>query len=85
MQFPYTSCNELILSYQKHDDGKGWTVNLHYGDRKYDLGLLQKVLGPWQFSEEQLQQMKDLVAGGKKISIDMTLVGRAAWRAALRW
>lgn|GEM_PF-1901458 len=26
-----------------------------------------------QFSEEQLQQMKDLVAGGKKISIDMTL------------
>lgn len=58
--------NKPVLSYQKHDDGKGWTVNLHHGDRKDDLGLLQKVLGPWQFSEEQLQQMKDLVAGGKK-------------------
>jgi len=68
--------DEPILTYQKHDSGMGWTVNLHHAERDVNLQLLQKVLDRYEelrFSEEQLQQMKDLVAGGKKESIDIAV------------
>lgn len=47
MQFPYTSCNELILSYQKHDDGKGWTLTCIMATGKTILGCFRRYLAAW--------------------------------------